>query len=88
MNAKNIEHACVEIAYDNGMVNRFTTESSVLEMMLDSIRARFTTEEIELVELELSNLSDKEFKEACTGYVETFSLTPLTDKLLNVAFGE
>lgn len=32
-----IRMACIEIAYDNGMVNRYNTEAEVVEDMLQGV---------------------------------------------------
>jgi hypothetical protein len=77
----NIVRACKEIAYDNGMINRYTTEDVAVAEMLDRIKG-FTLKDILSVEEELSRLSEEHFQLA----IEGLGVSYLANDLLNAAF--
>jgi hypothetical protein len=77
----NIVRACKEIAYDNGMINRYATEDVAVAEMLDRIKG-FTPKDILSVEEELSRLSEEHFQLA----IEGLGVSYLANDLLNAAF--
>lgn len=82
-----IEKACLEIAYDNGMVNRHHTESEVLEDMMGRINRKFSFQQIREVEEELSALDHYDFLLVVLGDLDkTVEVSPLIYDLLNIAF--
>jgi len=78
----NIVRACKEIAYDNGMINRYATEAIAVAEMLDRIKG-FSIKDISFVEKELSRLSEEHFQSA----IEGLGISYLANDLLNAAFG-
>lgn len=70
MNARNfpaLQRALVEIAYDNGMVNRDHPEWSVIYDMFLLIEKKYTPLQMAEVDRELAALTPDQLLEACVG---------------------
>lgn len=84
-----LRHAVVEIAYDNGCVNRATgTEAEIVENAFDALAASFDHDELERVNRFLAMLPAASFDRLCTGeYMEPESdIEQLVENVLNHAF--
>lgn len=67
---ENIEHirkAVLEIAYGNGLINRYNRESTVLNRVYVSLRECFDDSVLLRVNSHLSALSEEDFNELCAG---------------------
>ena len=83
-----LRHAVVEIAYDNGCVNRIHTEQEVVENAFDALAARFDHGELQRVNSFLAALPTDSFDRLCTGeYMEPESdIEQLVENVLGCAF--
>lgn len=81
-----IRMACIEIAYDNGMINRYNTEVEVVEDMLQRVLNYFSMEAIDMVEQELLSMSEEQFMNVCVGSADEMVISELANSLLDVAF--
>jgi hypothetical protein len=82
-----IRSAALEIAYDNGMVNRFMAEDQVLRDMEILMRRDFTPEQIAAIENDLANLTDQQLVELCTAEETVHpKVLDITNQLLNLFF--
>lgn len=94
MNARNfpaLQRALVEIAYDNGMVNRDHPEWSVIYDMFLLIEKKYSALQISEVDRELAALTPEQLVEACVGGIDDENPRPietdgLADEMLNWAF--
>lgn len=82
---QHIIKAAKHIAYDNGAVNRTTTEEEVIERMLDSLSV-YTPEELDDAENTLAHLSDQDLVELCTGEQGAVLTTELVEAVLETMF--
>jgi len=80
-----LRKAAEEIAYDNGMVNRFAKESDVLDGMVAAAVAAFKPEELAQVEAQLAAMTEEALVEFCTGGTEG-PRTSLADRVLDHMF--
>ncbi|WP_335954032.1 hypothetical protein [Acinetobacter higginsii] len=62
----NIVKAAKEIWYDNGMINRFESESEKVELLLNWLQT-LDSNLLEPIELELSKLSEEDLDTVCCG---------------------
>lgn len=62
----NIVKAAKEIWYDNGMINRLEPEAEKIALLLDWLQT-IDSKLLELIELELSKLSDEDLHTVCCG---------------------
>lgn len=80
--------AAKEIAFDNGMVNRFHKQATVVEGMLDAARKRYSLTQLDQCEAEMAghiaagNLNDV----CCGGSDRETRISPLLDEMLNEMF--
>ncbi|MGI4776899.1 MAG: hypothetical protein ACRYGA_02080 [Janthinobacterium lividum] len=85
-----LKRALVEIAYDNGMVNRDHIEWLVIYDMLLLVTKKYTTLQIADVNRQLAALSDERLVEVCVGGRENNDppkgLDQLADDMLDWAF--
>lgn len=73
------------IAYDNGMINRTTTEDEILIEMMNRAAERNELYKMVLAERYLARLSSEDLQELCIG--EASESTPeYVDKILNDLF--
>lgn len=93
MNARNfpaLQRALVEIAYDNGMVNRDHPEWSVIYDMFLLIEKKYSALQISKVDRELAALTADQLLEACTGGCgpegRDVPISTLADEMLDWAF--
>lgn len=80
-----LRRAAAEIAYDNGMVNRFASEANVLDAMVASAVASFTPAELAEVEAQLAAMTEDALCEFCTGGTDG-PRTSLADRVLDHMF--
>ena len=62
-----LEFAFLEIAYDNGCVNRYMPENKVLDKMWAAVRGQFDSKVIADVDKELSAMPRHALEELCSG---------------------
>lgn len=74
------------IAYDNGAINRLSTEAEVVTKMIAVAKAVHNEGELEAAENFLAHLSDEDFAELCTGEAGAINCTPLVDEVLETLF--
>lgn len=84
-----IIRAAVEIAYDNGMVNRLQPEQEcILNMVMDAM-TKYTPEDFIVAEKFLTSLSEEQMYEICTGgwsQSDDPNFNPFIDEFLNTLF--
>ncbi len=91
----NIEKAALEIAYDNGSINRGRSENDALaELHRFLDRSGYATDQLSNIDDWLGNLSDDDLQTVCAGEEQEadailrgspiFTLTLLTDIFENV----
>ena len=93
---KALSRAIVEIAYDNGAVNRFQSEDVSVNNAMTALKNEFKLSQLELVNTALSLMTDEELLDICVnsqdsaegivariGYTEHYKLI---DEVLNTAF--
>lgn len=87
-----IKRAALEIAYDNGGINRHRTEAAMLRA-LDKFLASQPNEVLPDIDRWLSSLSDDELQTVCCGdqfdqEAITRTAPPFTNQLLDDCFNE
>lgn len=83
-----LRKAIVEIAYDNGCVNRFSTEDEVVQNACDALVVEYTLDQLKEVNDHLATLTDEDLNELCAGEHQepVGDLAVLVDNVLNCAF--
>lgn len=89
MNYLNLEKAFKEIAYDNGMINRYNTEDNVIFEMFKNVD-KYPDKTWKDVDEFLGTMNQEDLENSCCGGEEnrdlTSSIARLTNDFLNVAF--
>ncbi|WP_407306201.1 hypothetical protein [Acinetobacter sp.] len=80
-----IIEAAKHIAYDNGAINRLTTEEQVINQMLATLSV-YTPEELDDVENTLAHLSDQDLIMLCIGEHGMILTTELVESVLETLF--
>jgi hypothetical protein len=83
-----LEHAIVEIAFDNGCINRFITKEQVVENAFEACVARFDPSELQRVESHLATMSPSALDTLLTGEwtAPESEIEELVDAVLDHAF--
>lgn len=88
-NYPTIRKAAVHILYDNGMVNRFTTEATELDEAMARAARAATPEQLAQVEAELAALDAEALYEVCCNQSGTdIRISDTTDRVLDALFEE
>lgn len=82
----NITKAAKEIAYDNGAINRTTTEEKVLQRMLGSVVSFYSPADLEIVESFLGSLSEADLETLCVGEHGVIPAPQLVHDVLEMMF--
>lgn len=83
-----IEKAIVEMAYDNGCISRFQTEDHLKRRVMESLSKEYTTEELDMVEDHLKDLSEEDFDDLICGEQGKIVVHPDVERVLTSAFEE
>lgn len=88
-----IRKACLEIAYDNGGVNRYRPESQVKKEIDSFLSSRPYSDQFAAIDAWLADVTDEEFETVCAGdEVERDAVMraapPFTETLLDEYFQE
>lgn len=84
--AQTFQQAVIEMAYDNGVINRLETEESVVKRVMASVKTTFSAEEIERADVELTAMSKADFDEFLTGETELVEASDLLRDITAFAF--
>jgi hypothetical protein len=84
--AQTFQQAVIEMAYDNGVINRLETEESVVKRVMASVKTTFSTEEIERADIELTAMSKADFDEFLTGETELVEASDFLRDITAFAF--
>ena len=75
--AQTFEQAVIDMAYDNGVINRHETEESVVRRIMTSVKLVFNADEIQQATAELAAMSKDDFDEFLTGETEMVEASDL-----------
>lgn len=83
-----IRAACIEIAYDNGMINRNVLEEDWLQETEELLIRKFDTATRDIAEGQLKRMDEETFSEFCTGEQdeELSAAVPQASAVLQAAF--
>lgn len=83
-----LREAVLEVAYDNGCINRHHTETEVLENAFEALACEFDPSELQRVNAYLNSITDLEFTGLVAGEQNepTTELEELVNRVLNHAF--
>jgi hypothetical protein len=81
-----LRNAVILLAYDNGCVNRFETEESVVSKAMDALYAHWTIQELDKADQELAAFTPEQFEDVIVGEHDPSKCSKLLDDILNMAF--